>query len=595
MIAKHIMIFIACLSSAVTGAHAAQAPTPNARNPVTSAASEHDWWKNAVIYEVYPRSFQDTNGDGIGDLNGITEHLDYLEELGVDAIWLTPAYPSPNADFGYDVSDYQNINPEHGTLADFDRLVAEARKRNIRVIMDMVMNHTSDQHPWFLASRSSRDNRYRDWYVWKDGKGETADSRGGPPNNWGGYNHPDWEWDEKTRQYYFHHFSVHQPDLNWYNPAIEKQFFDITSFWLKRGVAGFRFDAIGTLFEDPSYADEDTVKDKNGQPVLDAKGNPVLERKKSGMQPAVHTVMQQMRAHIDAFDTETFPGTRVLIGETSTRSTKDLLTWYGATDKPEFELPMDMQVGFINSMDVSAFRQRLTEAETEIGDHVPLLLFDNHDRPRFDARYGDGVHDVAIQCALATVLFASGGAAQMYYGDEIGMKTTPPTRIEDVKDTMEGLANWPTNKGRDGERTPMQWDANKNAGFTTGIPWLPVPPSASTVNVRAEEGDPDSLLAWYRELIHLKKSNGALARGANTMLDKENTKVLSWIREAPGESTVVISVNFTAEPQTVHLAAEMGNKTKAVQTLLKSHGSQDPASLDQIELGPFGVFIGAVE
>jgi alpha-glucosidase len=231
--------------------------------------------------------------------------------------------------------------------------------------------------------------------------------------------------------------------------------------------------------------------------------------------------------------------------------------------------------------------------EKGIGSHVPLLLFDNHDRPRIDARFGDGVHDLAIQRALATVLLASGGASLMYYGDEIGMKTTPPTRKEDVKDTMTGLANWPTNKGRDGERTPMQWDTSAKAGFTTGTPWLPVPPSAATINVSAEESDANSLLTWYKALIHLKKTNAAMAIGANTMLDTENVKVLSWMREVPDAGRVVVSVNFTAEAQAVNLAGP-DLKAKTVQTLLKSPGGTDPAELDQIQLGAFGVFIGEV-
>jgi alpha-glucosidase len=557
----------------------------------TIIANERDWWKNAVIYQVYPRSFQDTNRDGIGDLNGITEHLDYLKELGVDAIWLTPVYPSPNADFGYDVADYRDISPEYGSLEDFNRLVAEANKRSIRVVMDMVMNHTSDENTWFVQSRSSRMDPYRDRYVWRDGKDETATSPGEPPNNWGGYGHSSWAWDEKTRQYYYHHFSPHQPDLNWYNPAIEQEFKEITSYWLKLGVAGFRFDAIGTLFEDANFTDEPVALDVNGKPILDAEGHPALQHVMTGLHPQVHTVMQQMRAHIDTFNTNTFPGTRVLIGETGGRNLKDLLQWYGTSQLPEFELPMDQQVGFVNKLDVAAFRQKIIEAEKELNGNVPLLVFDNHDRDRMDARYGDGIHDVAIQRVLSTILFASGGASLMYYGDEIGMKTTPPKTKADVKDTMTGLANWPKYKGRDGERTPMQWNDGLNAGFTTGTPWLPVPPSAATINVKTEESDANSLLAWYEALIRLKKTNAAIALGANKMLDIENTKVLSWMREAPGARRTVVSVNLTAEAQTVNLAGpEM--KAKTVRTLLKSPGGTDSADLDRIELGPFGVFIG---
>lgn len=560
-----------------------------------SAASESNWWRNAVIYQIYPRSFQDTNGDGIGDLKGIIEHLDYLHKLGVDAIWLTPIYPSPNADYGYDVADYRDISPEYGSLADFNQLVAEAKKRNIRVIMDMVMNHTSDENTWFVQSRSSRTDPYRDWYVWRDGKAETATSPGEPPNNWGGYGRSSWEWDPETRQYYYHHFSVHQPDLNWYNPAVEQEFKEITGYWLKLGVAGFRFDAIGTLFEDPNFEDEPMARDKSGKPILDAQGHPVLERTREGNFPQVHTVMQQMRAHIGTFDSNAFPGSRVLIGEIFSRSAGDLLKWYGTPQNPEFELPMDVRVGFVNKLDVAEFRQRIVEAETELNGNVPLLVFDNHDQPRMDVRYGDGVHDVAIQRVLSTILFASGGASLMYYGDEIGMKTTPPKSKADVKDTMTGLANWPKYKGRDGERTPMQWNDTPNAGFTTATSWLPVPASASVANVKAEENESDSLLTWYRALIRLKKTTPALERGSITMLDTKNTKVLSWMRQVPGEPTVLVSLNFTSEPQTVDLAGGRTGANGKLRTLLKSPGDSDPGAPDRIELVPFGVYIGQMQ
>jgi alpha-glucosidase len=567
-------------------------PADAHKRQIASSESERDWWKNAVIYQVYPRSFQDTNGDGIGDLKGITEHLDYLQKLGVDAIWLTPVYPSPNADFGYDVADYRDISPEYGSIQDFNRMVAEAKKRNIRVIMDMVMNHTSDENAWFVQSRSSRTEPYRDWYVWRDGKGETADSRGEPPNNWGGFGRSSWEWDPTSRQYYYHHFSVHQPDLNWYNPAIKAEFKDILGYWLKLGVAGFRFDAIETLFEDPNFEDEPPALDKDGKPLLDPLGHPRMQRTKEQDLPKVHAVMQEMRAHMDTFDRNTFPGTRVLVGEIFAPNASELAQWYGTPKSPEFELPMEMRVAFVNKLDVPEFRQRLIEAETKLDNNVPLLVFDNHDQPRMDARYGDGVHNAAIQRVLSTILFASGGASLMYYGDEIGMKTTPPTRKEDVKDRMGGLAAWPRFKGRDGERTPMQWNDSTNAGFTTGTPWLPVPPTASTVNVKAEEGDPDSLLAWYRALIHLKKTTPGLERGRNTMLDTQNSKVLSWMRQAPGVPMVLVSLNFTAEPQTVNLTSPGIDAKEKLRTLLKSPGDLDPNAPDHIELQPFGVYIG---
>ncbi|MFP5204114.1 MAG: alpha-amylase family glycosyl hydrolase, partial [Acidobacteriota bacterium] len=308
----------------------AQSTPPQVQKTSSSSQAERDWWQNAVIYEVYPRSFQDTNGDGIGDLNGITGHLDYLRKLGVDAIWLTPVYPSPQVDFGYDISDYRAIDPQYGTMADFDRLVREAARRHIRVIMDMVMNHTSDRHRWFLESRSSRSNPYRDWYVWRDGKGETAASPGQPPNNWESvFGHSAWQWDPKTRQYYYHAFYIQQPDLNWTNPKVHQAFQDILSFWLKRGVGGFRFDAITQLYEDPSLANETVLKDENGKPRINAYGDPELDDSKTNNLPAVHTAMQEMRAHADTFDSSQFPGTRVLIGETYVPTIADLRKMYG--------------------------------------------------------------------------------------------------------------------------------------------------------------------------------------------------------------------------------------------------------------------------
>jgi alpha-glucosidase len=583
-----------CAIALLLGAAALSAAGQSApAKTTTQAASASNWWKNAVIYEIYPRSFQDSNGDGIGDLNGITERLDYLKDLDVDAIWLTPCYPSPQVDFGYDISDYEKIDPQYGTMADFDRLVAEAGKRHIRVIMDMVMNHTSDKHEWFLQSRSSRDNPYRDWYVWHDGKGETATDKGEPPNNWQSYfGHSAWQWDEKTRQYYYHKFYIQQPDVNWDNPKIHEAFKEIIRFWLKRGVGGFRFDAINTLFEDPSLADEGVVKDSDGNPIINAYGDPQLDDSKTSNLPGLHPVVHEMRVTADAFNSAAFPGTRVLIGETYMPNIAELAKMYGTPDKPEFELPMDTQVGMINKMDLAEFRARLTDVETRIGHNTPLLLFDNHDNPRVEARYGDGVHDTDIQRVISTILFASRGAALFYYGDEIGMKTTPPTRKQDVKDPI-GITGWPKEKGRDGERTPMQWDVRPNAGFTTGRPWLPVPPSAATLNVEVESFRPGSLFAWYQRLIRLKKDNPALAQGDNQMLDTANTKVLSWLRQAPGAPVVVVSVNFTADPQTVSLSVPgAGGKLK---TLLKTPGAADPASLRAIELGPFGVYIGEVQ
>lgn len=555
------------------------------------SANLRDWWKNAVIYEIYPRSFQDSNNDGLGDLNGITAHLDYLKELGIDAIWISPCYPSPQVDFGYDISDYENIDPAYGTLADFDHLVAEAKKRNIRIMMDMVMNHTSDKHKWFIESRSSRTNPYRDWYVWRDGKGETATDKGQPPNNWlSEFGHSAWEWDETTRQYYYHKFYIQQPDVNWDNPKIHEAFKNIMRFWYKHGVAGFRFDAITTLYEDPTLADENYIRDKDGNIVINAYGDKETDGKKTEFLPKVHDVMVEMRKASDDYPSNKFPGVHLFVGETYVPTINDLAKLYGTPQKPEFQLPMDTQIGLgINKLDVAAFRTRINEAETGLNGNIPLIVFDNHDNPRMDARFGDGVHDTDIQRVLSTVLFETHGASLFYYGDEIGMKTTPPTRKEDVKDPV-GITGWPKEKGRDGERTPMQWDDSKNAGFSNATPWLPVPPNYTTINVKAEEADPNSLFHWYQKLIELKKTNDALANGDNVMLDVTNPSVLSWLRKSGG-NMVVIATNFTAQPQTVNLSTpETSGKTP--KTLLKTPGAADPASLDKVELGPFGVYIG---
>jgi alpha-glucosidase len=570
----------------------------SAKTQSQPAYDSPDWWKNAVFYEVYPRSFQDTNGDGVGDLNGITEHLDYLKKLGVDAIWITPCYPSPQADFGYDISDYENIDPQYGTLADFGRLIAEANKRHIRVLLDMVMNHTSDEHKWFIESRSSRDNPYRDWYMWHDGKDETATSPGEPPNNWqSDFGHSAWQWDAKTRQYYYHKFYVKQPDLNWNNPKVHQAFKDIIAFWLKRGVAGFRFDAITTLFEDPQMRDEDVLLDKDDKPFKNVYGDIALNDTRTNNLPEVHDVMAEMRAFTDTFGDGGFPGTRVLIGETYLPNIAELDKQYGSPEHPEFQLPMDTQVGFIDKLDVTQFRQKLEDVETKIDGNTPLLVFDNHDNPRIDLRYGDGVHNTDIERVISTILFASHGAALFYYGDEIGMTTTPPTRKEDVKDPV-GIAGWPKEKGRDGERTPMQWNDGPDAGFSADSTktWLPIPPVYTTINVKDEEGEPDSMLTWYESLIRLKHANAAFAHGGDVMLDTANDKVLSWMRKAADAPAVVVAANFTAEAQTVNLTGGSAGLTATrVTTLLKTPGGVDPKSIDHIELGPFGVYIGQVK
>lgn len=557
------------------------APPATANSVAPATAQKDPWWKHAVIYEVYPRSLQDSNGDGIGDLNGIIERLDYLHDLGVDAIWLTPIYPSPQVDFGYDISNYTAVDPMYGTMADFDRLVAEAKKRNIRVIMDMVMNHTSDQHPWFLESRSSRDNPKRDWYVWRDGKGP-----GLPPNNWESlFGHSAWTYDAKTGQWYYHKFYPQQPDLNWNNPAVEKAMFGAVRFWLDHGVAGFRLDAIPALFEDPQFRDEKVLPGKN------AYGDPNEDDSMTNNLPQVHDVLRALRKLTDSY-----PGQRVLIGETYMPNVKELAKMYGKNND-ELQLPMDMQVGMINKLDVAEFRRRINEAETALHGDQPLFVFDNHDNPRSWDRYGDGVHDAAIARIIAAILFTTRSTAMLYYGQEIGMVTTPPKTRAEVQDPI-GKIGWPKEKGRDGERTPMQWTPGKNAGFSTAAKtWLPVAPDYKTVDVQVESARPGSLYHWYKTLIAMRRSNPALRDGANIMLNTTDPNVLSYLRKAPGTGpSVLVAMNFTAQPHTVAFDLKgQGVRGAKAKTLLQSGGVADHVSLDHVTLPPFAVFLGEVQ
>jgi alpha-glucosidase len=550
------LLLLVALSVAVTFA---AEPAPKANDP---------WWKHALIYEIYPRSFQDSNGDGIGDLNGITQRLDYLQGLGVDAIWLTPIYPSPQVDFGYDISNYEAIDPQYGTMADFDRLVAEAKKRKIRVLMDMVMNHTSDKHPWFLESESSKTNPKRNWYIWRDGKGP-----GLPPNNWQStFGHSAWTFDPKTSQWYYHKFYPEQPDLNWRNPAVERAVFGAFRFWLNKGVAGFRLDAVPTLFEDEQLRDEQVL------PGANSYGDPNLDDSLSNNLPEVHQVMRDLRKVSNSY-----PGNRVLIGETYLPDIAELRKWYGA-GHDELQLPMDMQVGFLNKMDAAAFRTRIDQAEHDLDDDQPLFVFDNHDNARSWNRYGDGKHNLDIARVIATLLLATRSTAIMYYGEELGMTTTDPARVEDVKDPI-GKIGWPKEKGRDGERTPMQWDGAPNAGFTaaSATPWLPVPPSYKTVNVAIESREDDSLLAWYQSLIQLRRENPALRDGSLTMLNVNDNNVLSWLRKTEDGQSVLVACNFTAETQTVVFDLSTG---KQLKTLLQTPGSPEPDSPASVKLPP---------
>src|SRR5580765_173440 len=470
--------------------------------PRTPPAAD-PWWKHAVVYEIYPRSFQDSNGDGVGDLNGITQRLDYLEALGVDAIWIGPVFPSPGVDFGYDVTDYESVDPQYGTMADLERLLAEAHKRQIRVLLDLVLNHTSDQHPWFLDAARERGSVAHPFYVWSDGRPEGAGKRRRPPNNWVSvYGGSAWEYVPAVGQFYYHRFARQQPDLNWRNPHVERAMFDVMRFWMDRGVAGFRLGAVTALFEDPQLRDAAALGGRNAQ------GDPNLSDAHTNNLPETHALLRRMRAMLDRY-----PDERVLIGETYVQSVAQLNSWYGGARREELQLPMDTAFGFGNKLDARVFRRHLTEAATQLQGSLPLLLLDNHDHVRSWDRYGDGTHNAEIAKILATLLLTSRAAVLLYQGEEIGQATATPARVEDVRDPI-GITGWPQEKGRDGERTPMQWDDSNAAGFSSSAqPWLPVAPGYDKVNVRNELTDSESLLNWHRKLIALRRGDPALRAG----------------------------------------------------------------------------------
>ena len=580
----------------LTAAFALSTALPTLAQTSKSAAGDAPWWKHAVVYEIYPRSYQDSNGDGIGDLNGITQRIGYIEHLGIDAIWIAPMYPSPQVDFGYDISDYESVDPKYGTVADMDKLIAAGKEHHVRVLLDMVLNHTSDKHQWFLDAASSRTNPKHNWYVWNDGidassPGVTAyqkkyEHEGKvPPNNWESvFGGSGWQWVPAVHQFYYHKFYIQQPDLNWDNPEVEKAAFGAMRFWLDRGIAGFRLDAIPTLFEDPQLRNEPEIGGFNAQ------GDPNLKEIYTSNLPKVHEVIRRMRAM-----TAKYPGDRVLIGETYLPNTAELDKWYGGAAHDELDLPMDMLLGFHGDhdrLDVAAFRAHIDEALTQTHGGQPLFVFDNHDNVRAINRYGDAdtAHAGLINKALDTVLFTVPATALTYYGEELGMVTTTPTRKEDVKDPI-GITGWPKEKGRDGERTPMQWTPGPQAGFSTNPnTWLPLAPDYKTVNVEVESKDPNSQLEWFKKLTMLRRDNPALHSGKLTMLDTANTSVLSYVRSTGSES-VVVAINFTAQPQTISLNVKSGK----AHTLATTDASlTSTSSLKNVTLPPYTSWVASV-
>jgi alpha-glucosidase len=535
-------------------------------------ANEHEWWQHAVIYELYPRSFADSNGDGIGDLNGITAKLDYLQSLGVDAIWITPCFPSPQVDFGYDVSDYVNIDPMYGTLADFDRMAKEAKKRNIKIIFDFVVNHTSDQHPWFVDSKSSKTAAHRDWYIWRDGKGSDQ-----PPNNWlSVFGSPAWKYDSTTKQYYYHYFYPEQPDLNWRNPDVEKAMFDVARFWYKRGVSGFRLDAVDSMFEDPNLTDNPVL------PGTDRFGRPNMEEKYNKKLPGMHQVLQKLRAVSDEYGA-------VLIGETWTSNVSELEQYYGNNGN-ELQLPMDLMLTNL-PLSASAWRTHINAVDAARG--WPTYVVTNHDIRRSYSRYGDGVHDDDIAKMIAGFYLTLRGTPVIYYGEEIGMVNNDPQRKEDVKDPI-GILGWPKEKGRDGERTPMQWNSGPNAGFTKGKPWLPVPESAKTRNVETESKDANSVLSFYKKIIQLRKAEPGLREGSYISLNDSDPNVISYLRSSK-EGTVLVVLNVSASPQNPSFdLAKQGFSTAKVKGLLQNAATVPDGPLKSVSLAAYGVYVGRI-
>ncbi|HUI74689.1 MAG TPA: alpha-glucosidase [Candidatus Acidoferrum sp.] len=547
---------------------------PQAWAQTKSAGAEgHAWWQDAVFYEVYPRSFADSDNNGIGDLRGITSKLDYLKELGVNAIWITPCFPSPQVDFGYDVSDYEAIDPMYGTLADFDKLVAEAKKRGIRVILDFVVNHTSDQHKWFINSKSSRTAEKRAWYIWRDGKGP-----GQPPNNWlSTFGTAAWTLDPKTNQYYYHYFYPQQPDLNWRNPAVEKAMLDVTRFWYKRGVAGFRLDAVDTLYEDPNLTDDPEVEgtDRFGRPSLDEKYNKKL--------PEVHDAMRKLRSVADEYGA-------VLIGETWTTDVSELKDYYGAKND-ELQMPMDLLMTGFQGLHADEYRKHL--AAVNAAGHWPTYVITNHDIVRSYTRYGDGKHNDDIAKMMAAFYMTLRGSVIMYYGEEIGMENNDPKRREDVQDP-EGKIGWPKEIGRDGERTPMQWTDGVNAGFSKAKPWLPVPESAKTHNVSSEMKDPNSMLSFYRQLLAMRHTEAALRDGEYISLNDSDAKVLTYLRKYKDEAILVV-VNMSASEQKARIdLSAAGIAAPKLSVMLTSFHEAPRTSGRELTMEPYSAFIAKV-
>ncbi|HXG82168.1 MAG TPA: alpha-amylase family glycosyl hydrolase, partial [Sphingomicrobium sp.] len=479
------------------------------------------WWERGAIYQIYARSFQDSDGDGVGDLRGIEQRLDYLASLGIDAIWLSPIFPSPMADFGYDVADYTDIGPLFGTLEDFDRLLAAAHRRGLKLMLDFVPNHTSDQHPWFVESRSSRNSPKRDWYIWRDPRPD-----GGPPNNWiSDFGGSAWQWDEATGQYYLHAFLKEQPDLNWRNPEVRAAMLDVMRFWFDRGVDGFRIDVLWHCIKAEGLPDNPV--NPHYRPEMGEKLK-VLQTH-STHQPEIHQLAGDFRALADDY------GDRLLVGEI-VLPLDDLMTYYGR-DRPGVHLPFNFQL-VEAPWNARVIGQIIADYEAALPPGAwPNWVIASHDYPRIAAKLGEAQARVA-----AMLLLTLRGTPTLYQGDELGIGKVaiPPDKVRDPKELREpgiGL-------GRDPSRTPMAWNASPHAGFSRAEPWLPLHEDWRTRNVEAQQADPGSMLSHYRQLLRLRRSEQALAIGS-IRLTEGGEHVLAYERRH-GDKRLHIALNLSA-------------------------------------------------
>jgi alpha-glucosidase len=480
------------------------------------------WWRDGIIYQIYPRSFADSNNDGIGDLPGIISKLDYLQDLGVDAIWLSPVYPSPDVDFGYDVADYTDIDPKFGSMKDFEHLIKGAKKRNIHIIMDLVLNHTSDQHHWFQESIKSKDNPYHDWYLWKDPL-----PNGDPPNNWTSvFGGSAWEYVPELDQYYYHMFYKEQPDVNWRNPEVRQAMLDVFRFWLKKGVDGFRLDVFNCYFKDEHFRDNPV---KFGLRAFDRQ-----EHVYDVSQPEMYPLLEEIRGILDQFSE------RYAVGETFIADPEATATYCS-----ENRLHAAFNFDFAHNR---WHPQRFLESAVSWYDALPEdawpnNFLSNHDMPRTATRYCFGEDDRRAKVAAAMLLTLR-GTPFLYYGEEIGLRDIPIRKKSDVKDPI-GKTFWPFHKGRDGCRAPMQWDSTPHAGFSDETPWLPVHENYPRRNVRVQQAEPESILNFVKALIAIRKAEPALQKGTFIPLVEKPRHVMAFLRRH-GEDDLMVILNFSS-------------------------------------------------